>query len=227
MRINKYLSNLGYCSRKEVNRWIAEGRVVVNGALCIEGQWVEPEDDIRLDGVAVTQQPPIYLMLNKPVGIVCTAESAEANNIVQFIGHDQYLFPVGRLDKDSEGLMLLTNDGDLANRILNAEFGHEKEYRVTVDRPYDKAFVEKMEAGILLKGVMTRQCKIVSQTETTFDMILSQGLNRQIRKMCGLCGYKVMKLQRTRLLTLELDSLPLGQWRHLTEEELERLKRRI
>lgn len=224
MRINKYLSNLGYCSRKEANEWLEAGRVIVNGAVSFPGQWVEPSDSILLDGLPVTQQIPVYLLLNKPPGITCTAEKSVENNIISFINYPQYIFPVGRLDKDSQGLIFLTNDGVLANEILEAENGHEKAYRVTVDKPINDEFLEQMSKGVLIDGKMTKPCKLTAVSNHIFEIILSQGLNRQIRKMCWVFRYKVLMLERLRIVNLELGALPLGAWRHLEPFELDALK---
>lgn len=227
MRINKLFSNYGYCSRKEANKWIREGRVIVNQTVAIEGQWVELTDDVRLDGQALTEQPRLYIVLNKPVGVVCTAEKDEPNNVLDYLGLSQYVFPVGRLDKDSEGLLLLTNDGDLANALLYSENEKEKVYHVTVNRPFDDAFLRNMSQGVALKDVVTKPCEIERLTEDTFEIKLCQGLNRQIRRMCQTFYYKVVKLQRVRLLNLKLGSLPLGDWRFLTDEEIFQLRAAI
>ena len=227
MRINKLLSNLGYCSRKEANRWIEAGRLQFNGGSCKLGQWVEEGDQVLLDGKALTQQERVYLLCNKPIGIVSTAESEEKNNLIAFLDYPAYIFPVGRLDKDSQGLILLTNDGELANLVLAAEHGHEKMYHVWVDKEVSLAFMEGMAAGVLVDGQITRPCVLEQQGLYEFQIILSQGLNRQIRKMCKAFGYKVTKLERLRIINLELKDLPIGTWRHLTLEELGTLKKLI
>ena len=224
MRINKLLSNYGYCSRREANRWIEEGRVVVNGQLSILGQWVELEDDILIDGISLEEQPRQYILYNKPVGITCTAEPNVKNNIIEAIGYPHYIFPVGRLDKDSQGLMFLTNDGDLAHEILESDHEHEKVYHVTVNKPLTEAFVQNLSNGVCVDGVMTRPCKVNPITPFQFEIILSQGLNRQIRKMCQAYYFKVIKLERVKILNLELNALPLGQWCHVTDETLLDLK---
>lgn len=220
MRINKLLSNYGYCSRKETNRLIEDSRVIVNGKLCISGQWVEETDEILLDHQPVKMNEKIYLAFNKPIGITCTLEHTVPDNIIDFIDLDHYVFPVGRLDKASEGLILLTNDGDLANKILESENDHEKEYLVTVDKPFDEAFLLGMSGGVEICGVLTRQCKIAKISEMTFKIILTQGLNRQIRRMTKAFGYTVLKLQRIRILNIRLDGIELGAWRNLTPSEL-------
>lgn len=230
MRINKLLSNYGYCSRKEANRWIEEGRITVNGERCQMGKWVEETDLILLDGQIVSPKEKVYLLCNKPVGITCTAEPDVKDNLIDFIGYPEYIFPVGRLDKDSQGLMFLTNDGDLANQVLASEHGHEKQYQVWVDRSIISSFIEGMASGVPIEGQMTKPCKleVVEETgENTFLITLSQGLNRQIRKMCWHFGYKVIKLERLRIINLEMGTLPMGKWRHLTEEELMTLKRNL
>ena len=227
MRINKLLSNYGYCSRKEANRWIEDGRLIVNGEPCRLGQWVEVTDRILLDGEPIVPKDKIYLLFNKPVGIVSTAESGERNNLIDYLAYPEYIFPVGRLDKDSQGLMLLTNDGDLANQVLAAENGHEKLYAVSVDQPITAEFLEGMARGVLVDGQMTRPCELIPQGPKSFHIILSQGLNRQIRKMCWTFGYKVLKLERLRIINLELGDLPIGKYRLVELEELENLKSAI
>lgn len=224
MRINKYLSNLGYCSRKEANTWLEAGRIHVNGQLSFPGQWVEPTDDILLDGEPIRAKAHVYLLLNKPPGITCTADENVKDNIIEFLNYPGYIFPVGRLDKASQGLMLLTNDGELANQVLEAENGHEKAYRVTVDRVIDEHFLDSMARGVLVDGKLTKPCKLKALDAHTFEIILSQGLNRQIRKMCLVFHYKVQKLERTRIVNLELNDLALGAWREVTREELDNLK---
>ncbi|QAA34423.1 pseudouridine synthase [Clostridium manihotivorum] len=225
MRINKLLSNLGICSRREANRIIEEGRITVNGALCIPGQWVELEDEILIDGEPIKEEKKVYILLNKPAGVTCTAAKDVEDNIIDFIDYQQYIFPVGRLDKESEGLILLTNDGELANSILEADNSHEKEYVVTVDRSFDDKFIEDMSKGVDIGGVITRECKVERINEDTFSIILTQGLNRQIRKMSKACGYSVVKLIRIRILNLFIDNLVIGEWRDITEGELEELRK--
>lgn len=227
MRINKLLSNYGYCSRKEANRWIESGRLSFNGGPCKLGQWVEEGDVVLLDGEPLKAREKIYLLFNKPVGVVCTAESGEKDNLIDYIGYPEYIFPVGRLDKDSQGLMLLTNDGDLANQVLAAENGHEKLYQVWVDKPLTPEFLEGMAKGVLVDGQITRPCVLTPQGQESFHIILSQGLNRQIRKMCRVFGYKVLKLERLGIINLELRDLPLGKYRSVELEELEKLKELI
>lgn len=228
MRINKLLSNKGICSRSQAHQLIVAGRVKVNGQLCIPGQWVEEEDEILLDEKPVKQQERLYIILNKPVGIECTAAEEVKDNIISYMNYPAYLFPVGRLDKDSQGLILLTNDGDLASNILEAEKGHEKEYIVQVDRHYEEDFLQKMSQGVPLgKGIMTRPCQVSAISEDTFRIILTQGMNRQIRRMTKVFGYHVVRLERIRLLTLSLGDLAYGEWRKLTDSEVEALKSEV
>lgn len=224
MRINKLLSNKGICSRKQAHALIEAKRVLVNNQLCIPGQWVEEEDEIRIDHELIVAREKVYIVLNKPVGITCTADPDVKDNIISFVNYPEYIFPVGRLDKDSQGLILLTNDGDLANEILDSENIHEKEYIVKVDRAFDEAFVKGMSEGVMLKGVKTRPCKVRAITEDTFSIIMTQGLNRQIRKMSKAFGYTVVRLERVRILHIGIEDLAYGSWRMLTKMELEELK---
>lgn len=227
MRINKLFSNFGICSRKETNRLIREGRVIVNGEPCMEGQWVELSDDIRLDGEPLKPKEKIYIALNKPVGVVCTAAEEVENNIIDYLGIDDYVFPIGRLDKDSQGLIILTNDGDLANQVLAAENNHEKEYIVTLDQPFYDDFIEKMEQGVEILGQVTRPCKVKRINENTYSIILTQGLNRQIRRMSKAFGFNVVKLERTRIVNINLEGIDYGKWRYISKEEIESLERLI
>ena len=224
MRINKLLSNFGICSRKESNRIIEEGRIVVNGDICIKGQWVEESDSIALDGKLIKPKEKVYLILNKPVGITCTASKDVNNNIMDFLNYPEYIFPVGRLDKESQGLILMTNDGDLANKILNSENEHEKEYIVTLNKAFDEEFIKRMSQGVEILKVKTRPCKVSRLNENTFKIILTQGLNKQIRRMSKALGYNVIKLNRIRIMNLKIDELEVGKWRFLTEEEINKLK---
>ena len=223
MRINKRLSNLGVCSRKETNRIIEEGRVKVNGEICIPGQWVEEYDLILIDDLEIVEKKKVYIALNKPVGIVCTAAKEVKNNIIDFMDYPEYIFPVGRLDKDSQGLILMTNDGEIADRILKSENEHEKEYIVTVDRPFNDSFMEGMSKGVEICGVITKPCKVFRVNEDTFKIILTQGLNKQIRRMSKTFGYTVIRLQRIRIMNVKLSGIDYGQWRNLTEAEIEQL----
>lgn len=224
MRINKLLSNYGYCSRKEVSRLIEDKRIMVNGKLCEQGQWVEESDDILLDGEKVKQKERIYIALNKPKGIICTSSREIKDNIIDFLNYEEYVFPVGRLDKDSEGLILMTNDGELANKILSSENYHEKEYIVTLDKDFDDDFIYKMSNGVNILGTVTRPCKLTRIDNNTFKIILTQGLNRQIRRMCKTLGYNVIKLERIRIVSILSDGIEPGKWRELTKEEIEKIR---
>lgn len=224
MRINKLLSNKGICSRKQTNVWIESGRIRVNGKLAICGQWVEEEDEILLDGKPIEQQQKVYILLNKPVGITCTADQNVKNNIIDYMDYPQFIFPVGRLDKASQGLILMTNDGDLASQIIDAKYEHEKEYIVTVHKAFDETFLEKMGQGVWIGQDMTKPCELTALTEDTFKIVLTQGLNRQIRRMCLAFGYKVTRLERVRILCLKKEKLEEGKWRYLTDEEVMQLK---
>ena len=224
MRLNKYLSESGACSRREADTLIAEGRVTVNGTPAVLGTQVNDGDDVRLDGdrvgAARKKSKPVYIALNKPVGITCTTERHVAGNIVDFVNHTERVFPIGRLDKDSEGLILLTNDGDIVNEVLRAEHNHEKEYVVVVDRPFDDDFVQKMSSGVRLSDATTKPCKVTRIGAKVFRIVLTQGLNRQIRRMCEAFGYTVEALQRVRIMHVKLGELPLGRWRNLSEQEV-------
>lgn len=224
MRINKYFSNLGICSRRETNRLIEEKRVIVNGVLCEPGQWVEEYDDILLDGERVQAKEKIYIALNKPVGITCTAAENVKNNIIDYMNFGQYIFPVGRLDKESQGLIIMTNDGVLSNRILEADNLHEKEYIVTVDKEFDDNFIEGMSVGVDIGEAITRPCRVTKISNNTFNIILTQGLNKQIRRMTKAFGYTVTKLERVRIMNIKVDNIEYGKWRNLTDEELKKLK---
>ncbi|HEY5926234.1 MAG TPA: 23S rRNA pseudouridine(2604) synthase RluF [Kofleriaceae bacterium] len=224
MRLNKFLSESGACSRREADELIAEGRVTVNGKPAVVGTQVSETDDVRLDGDRVGQArkkvKPVYIALNKPVGITCTTERHVAGNIVDFVNHSERVFPIGRLDKDSQGLILLTNDGDIVNEVLRAEHNHEKEYVVGVDRAIDDDFVSKMSAGVRLSDATTKPCKVHKLGPKLFKITLTQGLNRQIRRMCEALGYTVESLARVRIMHIRLGELPLGRWRQLTPQEI-------
>jgi len=277
MRINKLFSNYGICSRKETNRLIEEKRVKVNGEFCVLGQWVEIDrDKILLDDKAISIKKKVYIALNKPVGITCTAENKVKDNIINFMKYHQYIFPVGRLDKESQGLIIMTNDGDLANEILESEHIHEKEYVVKVNKTFDDEFLKQMAKGVEISGnessgikrisdtlgvykvengeeldlsrenlenlntvqlkdfkqnnttlkntIRTRPCEVSRINENTFRIILTQGLNKQIRKMSGALGYKVLKLERIRIMNINIVGIEIGKWRELNEEEVRNLK---
>jgi 23S rRNA pseudouridine2604 synthase len=221
MRLNKYISERGVCSRREADAWIAAGRVTVNGKPGELGTRVGEGDDVRVDGRPLPgRRRAVYLALNKPRGVTCTTERDVPGNIVDFIGHRQRIFPIGRLDKDSEGLILLTNDGDIVNEILRVEHGHEKEYEVTVDRPVTPAFLSMMAAGVRIGGEKTRPCTIVRTGPASFRIVLTQGLNRQIRRMCSALGWRVRSLRRVRIMHIRLGALASGRWRELTDAEI-------
>jgi len=228
-RINKYLSEAGYCSRRAADKLLEAGRITINGIIPEMGTKVQPGDTVEVDGVVIGEntQKPVYLAFNKPVGIVCTTDTKrEQNNIISFINYPTRIFPIGRLDKPSEGLIFLTNDGDIVNKILRARNHHEKEYIVTVDRPLDENFVEKMSNGIPILDTVTRPCKVSLITQYKFKIILTQGLNRQIRRMCEYLGYDVLRLKRTRIMNVNLD-LEVGKWRDLSLDELTEINRLV
>jgi 23S rRNA pseudouridine2604 synthase len=224
VRLNKYLSESGACSRRQADELIAEGRVTVNGVRAVLGTQVADGDDVRLDGdqvgTARKKVKPVYIALNKPIGITCTTERHVAGNIIDFVNHPERVFPIGRLDKDSEGLILLTNDGDIVNEVLRAEHHHEKEYVVGVDHAITPEFVAQMAAGVRLSDATTKRCQVRKLGPKVFAIILTQGLNRQIRRMCEALGYTVEMLQRVRIMHIQLGQLPLGRWRQLTPQEI-------
>ena len=221
-RINKYLSEVGFCSRRAADKLLEEGRITVNGVVPELGTKISDEDIVEVDGKPIreSQEKPIYIAFNKPVGIVCTTDTKrERDNIIEYINHPKRIFPIGRLDKPSEGLILLTNDGDIVNKILRAQNNHEKEYLVRVDKPLNTKFLDKMRNGVPILDTVTKKCEVERIDDMTFRIVLTQGLNRQIRRMCEFLGYEVKKLKRIRIMNIKLD-LPLGKWRDLTEEEL-------
>lgn len=221
MRLNKYLSEKGLCSRREADDWIGSGRVEVNRRIALLGTPVEAGDEVRVDGRVISErhQAHVTIAFNKPVGVTCTTEARVRDNIIDFIGHEQRIFPIGRLDKDSEGLILLTSDGDIVNALLRAEHGHEKEYRVEVDRAVTDGFLASLQRGVNILETRTLPCKAWATGPRSFRIVLTQGLNRQIRRMCEHFGYEVLALQRTRFVNIELGSLQLGYWRNLTAAE--------
>ncbi|MFJ7754259.1 23S rRNA pseudouridine(2604) synthase RluF [Peribacillus muralis] len=224
MRINKYISESGITSRRGADKWIAEGRVTINGAVAELGSQAQLGDDVRVDGKPIkVEQQNVYIALNKPIGITSTTEKHIKGNIVDFVNHPLRIFHIGRLDKDSSGLILLTNDGDIVNEILRAENKHEKEYIVTVDKPLTASFIKEMSSGVEILDTKTLPCKVKQLTKYTFNITLMQGLNRQIRRMCSALGYEVRDLHRIRIMNIHLDGLALGQWRDLTEDELKEL----
>jgi 23S rRNA pseudouridine2604 synthase len=221
-RINKYLSEVGYCSRRASDKLINEGRVRINGLVPELGTKVMPGDVVSVDGKVINEPTKdfIYIAFNKPIGIVCTSDTIrEKDNIIDFINYPQRIFPIGRLDKPSEGLIFLTNDGDIVNKILRARNNHEKEYEVTVNKPITKAFIQRMGGGIPILGTVTRKCYVKQNSTYTFTIILTQGLNRQIRRMCEFLDYRVTKLKRVRIMNIKLD-VPVGKWRYLDQDEI-------
>ena len=223
MRLNKYISETGICSRREADSWIEQGRVNINGKRAELGTQVNEGDEVRVNGRVVgAKKRQVYIALNKPVGITCTTERHIAGNIIDFVNHPDRIFPIGRLDKDSEGLILLTNNGDIVNEILRVENKHEKEYIVTVDRPVTADFLDGMAKGVRLPELetTTKPCRASRVGDRVFRIVLTQGLNRQIRRMCEAFGYDVRRLQRVRIINLRLGNLKVGAWRDLTAEEL-------
>ncbi|MGM9950210.1 MAG: 23S rRNA pseudouridine(2604) synthase RluF [Lysinibacillus sp.] len=220
MRINKFLAETGIVSRRGADKWIEEGRVTINGELATVGSKVEDGDAVCVDGKPVQKEEQlVYIALNKPVGITSTTERHIEGNVVDFVNHPLRIFHIGRLDKESEGLLLLTNDGDIVNEILRAENHHEKEYVVQVDKPLTDQFLKKMASGVEILDTKTLPCKVEKVSSHVFKIILEQGLNRQIRRMCSALGYSVRRLQRIRIMNIHLGNLKVGQWRDLTEKE--------
>lgn len=222
-RLNKYISESGLCSRREADRYIEQGNVFINGQRAQIGDQVKAGDLVRVNGQIIEPQEPedlIFIALNKPVGIVSTTESREPNNIVDYVAHSVRIFPIGRLDKDSQGLIFLTNNGDLVNKILRAGNNHEKEYLVTVNKPITDEFIHGMSQGVPILGTRTKKCRVSKEDATTFRIVLVQGLNRQIRRMSEYFGYEVVRLERVRIMNIDLKGLPVGDWRDLKEKEL-------
>ena len=229
VRLNKYLSEIGYCSRRQADKLIDSGRIKINGKVVLLGQKVTNKDIIEIDGTLIENNntKSVYLAFNKPVGIVCTTNTKdEKNNIIDFINYPSRIFPIGRLDKMSEGLILLTNDGDIVNKILRSRNNHEKEYVVTVNKPITKRFIDEMGNGIPILETITKKCYLEQIHKTKFRIILTQGLNRQIRRMCEYLGYKVVKLVRVRIMNISLN-IKKGKYRDLTRKELSELKKLI
>jgi len=228
INLNKFISSTGICSRREAEKLITEGRVTINGKPTQLGNRVFEGDTVKVDGKPLKTKPKtLYIALNKPVGIVSTTDSKEKKNIVKYINHPERLFPIGRLDKPSEGLIFLTNDGDIVNKILRAGNNHEKEYIVTVDKIITDDFVRKMSNGIPILGTVTQKCKVEKISNYVFKIILTQGLNRQIRRMCEYLEYEVKKLKRTRIMNVSLAGLKYGDWRELTKQEIETINQLI
>lgn len=228
IRLNKYMSETGICSRREADRYIESGRVTVDGVKAIPGIKVSKGQVVKLDGKSISKEEEmIYIALNKPVGITCTTDRNIKGNIVDFVNHEKRIFHIGRLDKDSEGLILLTNDGDIVNKILRAGNNHDKEYIVTVNKPINDEFIKRMGNGIKILEKITKKCPVNKEGEKTFRIILTEGMNRQIRRMCEALGYKVTKLKRIRIMNIKLGKLKIGEWRNLTNEELKGLNELI
>ncbi|MBO9205466.1 pseudouridine synthase [Niastella sp. MAH-29] len=230
MSLNKFISDTGYCSRREADNLITEGRVLLNNRPAVLGNRYKPGDTVEVDGSIITaakKEKRVYLALNKPTGITTTTELHIKDNIISFVGYPKRIFPIGRLDKDSEGLILLTNDGDIINKILRADNNHEKEYIVRVNKPIDGAFIHQMSTGVPILDTVTLPCKVQPMGRQTFRITLTQGLNRQIRRMCEHLGYAVVGLQRVRIMNIKLDKLALGKWRYLSDAELSTLMESI
>ncbi len=227
-RLNKFISETGFCSRREADKYIEEGRVTVNGNLPEMGVKVSDADEVLIDGKPLKAKPKrVYIAYNKPVGVTCTTERKIQSNIVKAVNYPERIFPIGRLDRPSEGLIFLTNEGDIVNKILRAGNNHEKEYVVTVDKPLNRQFVNKMANGIPILDTVTKKCKVKQTGPQQFTIVLTQGLNRQIRRMCEYLGYEVVTLKRTRIMNVTLKGLKVGQWRHLTEQEMAEINNSI
>lgn len=223
--LNKYISQTGVCSRREADKWIDEGRVQINDVVAKKGNRVEEGDTVTVDGKALSAKPEsVYIALNKPVGITCTTDLKDPDNIVEFMDHPKRIFPIGRLDKPSTGLILLTNDGDIVNKILRVENNHDKEYIVSVDKGVTQDFIDKMSKGVPILETTTLPCKVQQISRFAFRITLTQGMNRQIRRMCEHLNYEVVSLKRIRIMNIKLDGLKMGEWRDLEPEELKELK---
>jgi 23S rRNA pseudouridine2604 synthase len=231
-RLNKFISDSGFCSRRHADKLIEQSRVKINGVVPELGTKVQPGDSVVVDGkrinaVEENKSDRVYIVYNKPIGITCTTELDVRGNIIDAIRHKKRIFPIGRLDKPSEGLIFLTSDGDIVNKILRAENAHDKEYLVTVDKPLSERFVERMERGVPILDTITKPCKVKVQSRFVFSIILTQGLNRQIRRMCEFLGYEVTELKRTRIMNVTLDNLKAGQWRNLTAQEMQDINQAV
>jgi 23S rRNA pseudouridine2604 synthase len=226
--LNKYISSTGFCSRREADKLIEQARVTVNGKLVVESIRISPTDKVEIDGEKLKpKKQPIYIAFNKPKGITCTTDPKDKGNIIYYIGYPKRIFPIGRLDKDSEGLIFLTNDGDIVNKILRAANNHEKEYVVTVNKPLAADFVRRMSEGIPILGTVTKKCLVRQEGQKRFRIVLTQGLNRQIRRMCEYLDYRVVTLVRTRIMNVTLANIPLGKWRYLTQPEIETINKLV
>jgi 23S rRNA pseudouridine2604 synthase len=222
--LNKFISQTGMCSRREADHWIEQGRVKINDIKAKKGNRVSPEDQVTIDGKPIAKKVPIvYIKYNKPPGITCTTDRRDKSNIIDQINFKERIFPIGRLDKNSTGLILLTNDGDIVNKILRKEHGHEKEYIVKVESPINQSFIERMSKPIPMLGTKTEPCHVTKIKKDIFKIILTQGLNRQIRRMCEFCGKKVLTLKRVRIMDIKLGDLKSGEWRYLNEQEIKKL----
>lgn len=226
--LNKFISSTGICSRREADKWIAAGRVQLNGKVAAKGNRVGPEDNVLVDNKPLRQKPKsVYIALNKPPGITCTTDLKDKDNIIDFVNHPKRIFPIGRLDKPSSGLILLTNDGDIVNKILRVENNHDKEYIVRVNRPITNQFIQRMSNGIPILDTITKKCKVEKINKNVFRIVLTQGLNRQIRRMCEYLDYRVVTLKRIRIMNIHLDGIKVGQWRDLTSQELNELQKSL
>lgn len=227
-RINKYIAETGFCSRREADKLIEQNRITINGKIPEMGTKVGPGDEVRIDGKLISEKKvrPIYLAFHKPVGIECTTNQSVKGNIIDFINYPERIFPIGRLDKDSEGLILMTNDGDIVNKILRSRNNHGKEYIVTVNKPITDRFIQRMANGIPILGTVTKKCKVEQISKYVFRIVLTQGLNRQIRRMCEYLGYEVTALKRIRIINISLD-VPVGKYRELTTQEIKELNQII
>jgi len=221
IRINKFLSDSGVCSRREADRLIEDRRVTVDGSVATIGMSISKDQEVCVDGRRIGNAPrTVLIAVNKPKGIVCTTKDTEKNNIVNFVNYRERIYPIGRLDKDSEGLILMTNDGSIVNKMMRSRYGHEKEYVVTVHKTITKTFIEKMRSGVPIMGTVTRECSVERMGNKKFKIILTQGMNRQIRRMCEHLGYEVISLKRIRILNIELGDLNEGEYRNVTKEEM-------
>ncbi|MBI5913865.1 MAG: 23S rRNA pseudouridine(2604) synthase RluF [Bacteroidetes bacterium] len=226
--LNKFISDTGFCSRREADKFIQNGRVTINGEVAVLGNRVAENDMVLINGKPLkNKEAPIYLAFHKPVGITCTTETDIPGNIIRYINHPKRIFPIGRLDKPSEGLIFLTNDGDIVNKILRAGNQHEKEYEVKVNQPVTDDFIRKMGSGVPILGTVTQRCFIEKTDKFGFRIVLTQGLNRQIRRMCEFLGYTVVQLKRTRIMNVTLENLPVGKWRYLTDVEMAEIHRMV
>lgn len=229
VRLNKFISETGFCSRREADKLIEAGKVTLNGRVAVLGDKATPSDEVKVgeDTISAGKKAEVYLAFNKPLGITCTTERHIRGNIIDYINHPERIFPIGRLDKPSEGLIFLTSNGDIVNKILRAGNQHEKEYEVAVDRPITAEFIRKMQNGVPILDTVTQKCPVEQLGRHTFKIILTQGLNRQIRRMCTYLGYSVTRLKRVRIMNVTLENMPVGKWRNLTAKEMEEINAMI